>query len=442
MRRLGKTGWRRNLCLTKDRISVLYCDNSAQSPSIKVWSHRLGSAPEKVEDVELMEPLLNEAFTEIPGVKTFSIEPKTSIFHSADKVVVCFQPPFRRETFLNVYDGQSGELILNVDWPEEELLMVGFKLNRALLVNYTTGAIMFFSTDSGETILTLPFSTLNEGSQTYGPWTGLFDSTPDVQEFSLIRSDNSKFQLYSYDSGNEMSKPILEFSGTIHDTYKLTSECLNTAKLKNGTIFFNRRTHLPQESSLDEMDCYHEISALSLRSQACCPIITMCSAKVHLGVTKYNELSLHHFDPKYKFSDFLHSTVVETFDPAKRPLFFINSTSFGVLLELGKIIKIFNFDHDERSVLAAEVEANEERERRRQEEAARHQRLKQEKDRKVAEKREKLMQQRKEMEEEFVNKEERLRGRVEEWRGTYGFVRYCARFKFLDMTYLSIYVKQ
>jgi len=423
IRRLGKTGWRRNLCLTQDRISVLYCDNSSKTSMVKVWSHKFETGGTSTKVVDLEDPLIDELVFEISEDQKKIPELKSSIYHSSDKIVVCFQNPFRKETVLNVYDGSSGELLLNIDWPEEDLMMTSFKNNRTVLVNNTSGSILFFSTNSGETIMSLPFSNLNEGSQSYGPWTGFFDAGPGVDEFAVIRSDNSKFQLYSYDSSNEMSKPSLEFSGTINDTYKLGSECLTTAKLKDGTIFFNRRTHLLQDLPIEEVDCYHEVCALSLRDQSCCPIITMCSSSPYLGLTKYNELSPKHFDPKFKFSDYLQSTVVETFDPSKRPLFFINASSFGIFLELGKSVKIFDFDHDDRSVLIEEEQENEAQERRREAEEAKRMKLKQEMDRKAQEKREKIAREKKEAEDLYVDSETKVRGRVDEWRGTYGFLR-------------------
>ena len=414
MRRLGKTDWRKNLCLTRDRITLLYSDKSSAGSSLKIWSHRFSA--DDGENIELKDPLVDEVLADSEKEAISAKDLKTCVEHNEDKIIICYQDPARKETVLNVYDGKSGEMVINVDWPEEELVLVGVKGNRALLVNSSANQVCFFSTDSGETITRIPFSDLNEGSQSYGPWTGLFDSGPGVHEFALFRSDNSDFKLYSYDPGNEMAPPVLELE-TITDTYKLTSECLTTAKLKNGVIFFNRKVYLPY--GFDELDCYHEVSALSLRAQSCYPIITMCSGELYLEETKYNELSLKHFDPKNKFSDFNSSTVVETFDPAKRPLFFINPNTFGIFMELGNVIRVFNFDHDERTVLETEVRDNEERERIKQEELL----AQQEKEKKAKEKRERMLVRRKEAEDEFVGKEEKVRGKVDEWRGTYGFIR-------------------
>lgn len=436
IRRLGKTGWRRNLCLTEDRISILYCDISSTSSVLKIWSHRFaadtaadgggGGSPGGLV-VDLEEPLVNDAFAVVTKDHNKTAEVKSSIFHTADKVVACFQNPFKKETVLNVYDGSSGEMLLNIDWPDEDLVMSGFKGNRALLVNNTAGAIQFFSTDSGETILSLPFSNLNQGSQSYGPWSGLFDAGPGVNEFALVRADNSKFKLFTYDSTDEMCQPSMLCSGTINDTYKLGSECLTTAKLKDGTLFFNRRTHLQQDTPMDDVDCYHEVCALSLRDEACCPIITMCSNVVFLASTKFNELSHKHFDPKFKFSDYRQSTVVETFDPSKRPLFFVSPTSFGIFLELGNTIKIFDFDHTDKSVLEEEERLLEQQEKRREAEAAKRLKQKQEMDRRAREKREKVAREKEEAERLFVDSSVKVRGKVEEWRGTYGFIRYRAR---------------
>ena len=366
MRRLGKTGWKKNLCLTKERVSVLYSDMTAKASIVKVWSCGLTSDME--ESVDLKKALVDEVvFTAAKDAKpTFDM--KTSVHHSRDKVVVSCQNPFKKETVLNVYDGSSGELTLNIEWPGEELVVASFKDNRAILINSTANSMVFFSTDSGETILDIPYSVLNEGSQSYGPWTGLFESGPAGYDFALIRSDNSNYQLYTYDPSNEMVKPQLQCKGCINDTYKLSSECLSTAKLRDGVLFFNRRTYLPKEYELDELDAYHEVCAINLRSQTCCPIVTMCEDKRHIGSTKYNELSLTHFDPRKKFSDFAMTTVVESFDPAKRPIFFLNSTSCGIFMEVGKAIKIFDFDHDERSVVDAEVAINKAQDQKQKEE--------------------------------------------------------------------------
>ena len=57
--------------------------------------------------------------------------------------------------------------------------------------------------------------------------------------------------------------------------------------------------------------------------------------------------------------------------------------------------------------------------------------VQQEKEKKAKEKREKMLVQRKEAEEEFVGKEEKVRGKVDEWRGTYGFIRCCIMYFFL-----------
>ena len=334
IRRLGKTGWRRTFCLTKDRISLLYCDTTQKSSRIKIWSHAFTSSDSEI-DIILKDPIVDDFLAEVTDDHKNNANLKSTIFHSENKIVVCIQNPFKTESVLNVYDGKSGELVLSIDWPEEEVRLAGFKENRAILVNSTNNSIIFFSTDSGEPILSISFAEMNEDTESYGPWTGIFDSSPGVNEFALIRSDTSKFQLYSYTSDQEMVKPDVIFSGSVNDTYKLTSECLTTGKLKNGVIYFNRRIYLPQEMVLEEVESYHEVSALSLKSQTCCPILTMCSEWFQRGLTKYNELSCTNFDPKFKFSDILNSTVIETFDPCKRPLFFISPTSFGILTTKG-----------------------------------------------------------------------------------------------------------
>ena len=420
IRRLGKTGWRKIFCLTKDRISLLYCDTIHKSSRIKIWSHAFSSDDSQV-DIMLKDPLVDEFFADTTDDQKNNSNQKSTIFHSENKIVVCVQNPFKVESVLNVYDGTSGELVLNIDWSEEEVRLVGFKENRAILVNSTTNSIIFFSTDSGEPIYTLPFAEMNVGTESYGPWSGMFDSSPGINEFALLRSDNSKFQLYSYIPDQEMVKPELIFSGSASDTYKLTSECLSTAKLKNGVLYFNRRVNLPQEMIIDEVECFHEVGALSLKSQSSCPILTMGSDPFQLGQTKFNELSHTHFDPKFKFSDILNSTIVETFDPCKRPLFFINPTSFGILMELGNIIKIFDFDHDERSVVATEVAAFE-AEKKEAEAAKAEQRIKEKE--KEKKKKGKLAKQKKDAEEKFVGTEVVVKGKVGEWKGTYGFIRF------------------
>jgi hypothetical protein len=424
IRRVGKTGWRRNFCLTKDRISMLYCDTTSKSSRIKIWSHAFTSSDTEV-DILIKEPLVDELFAETAETQKNSLNPKSAIFHSENKIVICAQNPFRTETVLNVYDGDGGELVLSIDWPEEELRLVGFKENRALLVNSTTNAVVFFSTDSGEPIISFPFSEMNEGTQSYGPWAGMFDSSPGVNEFYLVRSDNSKFQLYSYLSDQEMAKPTLLFSGPINDTYKLTSECLSTAKLKNGVIFFNRKIYLPQESRMDgwTVDGYHEVAALNLRAQSCTTIITMGTDNHLADATKYNELSHTHFDTKLKFSDLFRSTVVETFDPCKRPLFFINPTSFGILMELGNVIKIFDFGHDDKSVVATEIIALEEQKQKEDDFHAQQKIQEDEKEKRKERKKERLEKQKKDAEDRFVEKDVLVRGRVGEWRVTYGFIR-------------------
>ena len=370
MRRLGRTGWKKNLCLTKERVSILYSDMSARSASVKVWSYGFPSEMER--NVNLKTAIVDEVIVNAEKDSKPTLDMKTSVHHSKDKVVVSYQNPFKKETVLNVYDGSNGELVLNIEWPEEELTVASFKKNRAILINSTANSMVFFSTDSGEAIFNIPYSILNEGSQSYGPWTGLFDSGPTVNEFALIRADNSSYQLFSYDPNNEMAKPQTLCQGLTNDTYKLSSECLCTAKLHDGVIFFNRRTFLIQDHNIDDLDAYyHEICALNLKSQICCPILTMCGEESQLDGPKYNEISLNHFDPRKKFSDISFSTVVETFDPARRPIFFLNSSSFGVFMELRKAIKIFDFDHDERTVVEEEVAVNKEQDQRQKEEILR-----------------------------------------------------------------------
>jgi len=73
--------------------------------------------------------------------------------------------------------------------------------------------------------------------------------------------------------------------------------------------------------------------------------------------------------------------------------------------------------------LVEEVSANEIKEKQRELEVARRLRHQQEAERKKQDKKEKMALERKVAEEMYLNKDTALLGKVDQWRGTYGFIR-------------------
>merc|ERR1740128_389614 len=78
---------------------------------------------------------------------------------------------------------------------------------------------------------------------------------------------------------------------------------------------------------------------------------------------------------------------------------------------------------DGRPVVEEEVAVNKEQDQRQKEEILRLKQLAQEKEKQDALRRERHEQQKKEVEERIVGKQLRVKGKVEQWKGTYGFIR-------------------
>jgi len=462
-RRVGKTLWRKSLCLTNNRVTVIYCDMKVTTMQLElyVWSTRLNNPTSEEQIIYLKEALVNEIVAEgedsldastllgaqpIPkkkqkGNKSASDvldnkegdlskkDIKPTVFHSDQRIVVCLQNPYQKETLLNVYNAENGEKYLELPFAGEELSLVGFKDNLAMMINHTSSEIKVLNTECGEAVLNLAISDLNKTATSYGPWVGLFDCVPDNPEFLLLRLDNSAYRLYRYDPSSEMSVPVLESSGQLADKAVFTPDAMNSAKLQDGVLYFNKRSLIQlseYRNDHSEVENYHELACYNLRQLSYAPILMMIRDMCMSNKFKYNENHLRFTDSCYPEDNFETSRPLLVVDRLK--LAHVNDS-----FEIPKI-KLFNFENDELSIIENDVrdeekwQKNERRKREIKEEEERQLMAKLQEEKRLEYERmapleTKMMEDREKAIMTILNKGVRVEGVCVDWRGTYGFLR-------------------
>lgn len=453
--RIGKTNWRRNVCLTETRMSVMYCDTTSTKMQVKIWSTPIESnkrtendGTESEQIIRLTAPIIDDVIainedteenTPPPSENKNSAKDsetkktrelnkkdlKARVFHSQNRVVVSLQNPYeKRTTVMAVYCAATGEKFLHLKWPDEELSLIGFKDNLGLLINHTASKIILLNTECGEPVLSLHISELNKGSVSYGSWVGLFDSSPNISQFVLLRSDNSEFQLFKYDPSKEMDKPVMIQSGHIPDKMLLTQDVLNCALLKDGSLYFNKRSPVMMaDDCLVEMNNdinSHEIGCYNFYNHTYMPIIFMYNHTVESSDLKYSEVSLQLRD----------SLSPQKWFPVRRPLFCVDDVRLAqiddVLIHTHKLaprIKVVSFERDEVECVAHEVWQEQERQKAIEAMKVKMEEQKLENERKQKEVAARNRQNKQEALHNIVGKEVSIEGVVFDWRGTYGFIK-------------------
>lgn len=457
--RIGKTNWRRSVCLTETRMSVMYCDTTFTKMQVKIWSTSidsnettgLDSETEKTESeqiIRLTAPIIddviaiNEDIEENtpppPQNKKSTVDDETKktrelnkkdlkarVFHSQNRVVVSLQNPYKtRTTVMAVYCATTGEKYLDLNWPDEDLSLVGFKDNLALLINHTASKIILLNTECGEPVLSLDISELNKCSASYGSWVGLFDSSPSISQFVLLRSDNSEFQLFKYDPSKEMSKPVMIKNGQIADKMLLSQDVLNCALLKDGSLYFNKKSLV-----LMADDCpvdfnneikSHEIGCYNFVNQTYMPIIFMYNHSMESSDLKYSEVSLQFRDTLLPAKSF----------PERRPLFCVDDLRLAQIDDalrftdkFGPRVKVVSFEKDEVECVAHEVKQEDQKEQAIERMKVKMEEQKLENERKQKEVAARNRQEKQEALHTIVGKEVSVEGVVFDWRGTYGFIK-------------------
>ena len=273
VRRTGGAGWKNHFCITEDRLSFLTRTVDAASDAVRVWSfpllpHVSGEAPSVTTGGP---PLVQRLGSPINNPSAGQTMP--SLRHNAGAVVghtsscllLLLQCPHSPGplTTLALHAIESGEALLEVPWPGQDLLLLGLAESRALLA--TNASILFFSLTAGEVISSYPFHQLNtDGGAVEGEtWTGTMDCDPASKQFALFTSNLSAFRLLQWED-REMVAPVTTLQG---GPLAEAVEGLGVSvRLHQGCLVTNLSRELGTSS--EERVAVHELTSFSLSGLA------------------------------------------------------------------------------------------------------------------------------------------------------------------------------
>lgn len=274
VRRTGGAGWKNHFCITEHRLSFLTRTVDAASDSVRVWSFPLlplasGEAPSVTTGgsplvQRLGSPINNPGGgqTMMPGLRHNA---GAVVGHTSSCLLLLLQCPHSPGplTTLALHALESGEPLLEVPWPGQDLVLLGLAESRALLA--TNAAILFFSLTAGEVISSYPFHQLNtEGGAVEGEvWTGAMDCDPASKQFVLFTSNLSSFHLFQWED-REMAAPVTTLQGgPLAEAVEGLGVCV---RLHQGCLVTNLSRELGTSS--EERVAVHELAAFSLSGLA------------------------------------------------------------------------------------------------------------------------------------------------------------------------------
>ena len=167
-------------------------------------------------------------------------------------------------TTLALHSLESGEALLEVPWPGQDLVLLGLVESRALLA--TNASIIFFSLTAGEVISSYPFHQLNTGpggAVEGDTWTGTMDCDPASKQFVLFTSNLSSFRLLQWED-REMAAPVTTLQGG--PLAEAVEGLGATVRLHQGCFVTNQSRELGTSS--EERVAVHELAAFSLSGLA------------------------------------------------------------------------------------------------------------------------------------------------------------------------------
>jgi len=356
VRRTGGAGWKNHFCITEDRLSFLTRTVNAASDAVRVWSFPLlplapGEPPcvttgESPLVQRLGSPINNpSAGQTMPGLRHNA---GAVVGHTSSCLLLLLQCPHSPGplTTLALHALESGEALLEVPWPGQDLVLLGLAESRALLA--TNASILFFSLTAGEVISSYPFHQLNtEGGAVEGEtWRGTMDCDPASKQFALFTSNLSSFRLLQWED-REMAAPVTTLQG---GPLAEAVEGLGVAvRLHQGCLVTNLSRELGTSS--EERVAVHELAAFSLSGLARHQLLAMPADPVaaYKADLLLNQVSLRHSDQPWEGHR-------QLWNPDRRPLIIPAAGVVGILLEAGSILKLVDCTVEAPEVARREAE--------------------------------------------------------------------------------------
>ena len=361
VRRTGGAGWKNHFCITEERLSFLTRTVDAASDAVRVWSFPLVSGEEAPSVTIGGSPLvqrlgspvdIHSAGQTLPGLRHNA---GAVVAHTSSCLLLLLQCPHSIGplTTLALHSLETGEALLEVPWPGQDLVLLGLNESRALLS--TSNAIIFFSLTAGEVVSSYPFHQLNsEGGGTDGEvWTGTMDCDPASRQFALFTSNLSSFRLLQWED-REMAAPMTILQG---GPLAEAVEGLGVSvRLHQGCLVTNLSKELATTSeervAVHELDVY-SLSGLAKHQLLAMPADPVAANKADLllnQVSNMQEIPLvlfffsqtlvyNNIQVTLRHSDRPWEGHRQLWNPDRRPLMVSRKGVFGILLEAGSILR-------------------------------------------------------------------------------------------------------
>ena len=322
--RKTECSWKKHFYLTRDRLSFVSRDTSNTSDEVKVYSVSLGG---QTEDLVVEASL----FTSRLAGDTTRHSTGVFVSHSPCGVLLLHQSPINVQTRLSLHCLTSGEPLLSLSWSEDVSLLSSSCPTRVLLRTSTTACILLFSLQSGETVHSWRKSDLNRqfNVPSDSTWSAVFDCSPSKSQILLHTKTLSGFSLVQFSPEDEMSGQVNVLSGSMAEALTGLGA---SSRLLEGVLLTNTKSQI---SAMDGGYVRaHQVSGYSLATRTKHNLLCMVADEVKEDASILNVITR-------KWRD--EANHVQRWDPDRRPVFVINKTKVGVLLESGKVVRIIDF---------------------------------------------------------------------------------------------------
>ena len=385
--RKNECGWKKYFYLSPDRLSFLSRATSSSASragedEVKVFTVSLGG---ETCDLTVEQNL----FSSRVGGSSSEFRHSTAVFvsHSASGVLLLHQSPFQLNTRLSLHCPTSGEPLLSLSWQEDVSLLSSSCPTRVLLRTASTASVLLFSLQSGETLHSWRKSDLNRQFNTPSEtsWSAVFDCSPSRSQILLHTKTLSGFSLVQFNPHNEMAGLTPVLTGSMAEAINgLGASC----RLLEGVLLTNTKSQIPAMDGGYVRS--HQVSGYNLASKTKHNLLCMVADHLKEDASILNMITR-------KWRD--EANNIQRWDPDRRPVFVINKTKVGVLLESGKVVRIIDFGLTAAEMISSETNGDS----RKQQEECRKRKLE-------------------------INKELFLQGDVHtgvivEWKGNHGFMK-------------------
>ena len=399
--RKNECSWKKYFYLTRDRLSFISRATTSGSDEIKVYSLSLGG---QTSEILVTDPLFT---SRLSGASSdFRHSTGVSISHSPCGVLLLHQSPFSVYTRLALHCPSSGEPLLSLSWEEDVSLLSSSCPTRVLLKTSATACILLFSLQSGETVHSWRKSDLNRQFNVPSDscWAAVFDCSPSKSQILLHTKTLSGFSLVQFNPENEMSGLTKVLSGSMAEALTGLGP---SSRLLGGVLLTNTKAQIPA------MDGgyvrAHQVSGYNLNTRTKHNMLCMVADQFKEDASILNVITR-------KWRD--EANHMQRWDPDRRPVFVINKTKVGVLLESGKVVRIIDFGLTASEMIKSNMAVEEQSEMNG--------------DKQLEENRKRKLE---------INKELFLQGDVHtgvivEWKGNHGFMKSSGKAKNLGKTFI------